>query len=68
MTDMEANSFLAVLFPGMYASALSILTEVRKRLGTKWIRDLVTKEGGPHVLDVGGGGAGAGFLGAVAML
>ncbi|RJE20652.1 37S ribosomal protein RSM22 [Aspergillus sclerotialis] len=58
MTEMEANSFLAVLFPGMYASALSILAEVRKRLGTKWIRDLITKEGGPHVLDVGGGGAG----------
>ena len=58
MSDMEANSFLSVLYPGMYASALSILTEVRKRLGTKWIRDLICKEGGPHVLDVGGGGAG----------
>lgn len=58
MTDMEANAFLAVLYPAFYTTALTIITEVRKRLGTKWIRDLISKEGGPHILDVGGGGAG----------
>lgn len=58
MTEMESNAFLAVLYPGIYASAVSILTEVRKRMGTDWIRGLISKEGGPHVLDVGGGGAG----------
>lgn len=58
MTEMEGNAFIAVLYPGIYASALTILSEIRKRLGTSWIRRLISKEGGPHVLDVGGGGAG----------
>lgn len=58
MSDMEANSFLAVLYPGIYSSVLSILVEIRKRLGTSWIRRLMTQEGGPSVLDAGGGGAG----------
>ncbi|KAJ0416839.1 Rogdi leucine zipper containing protein-domain-containing protein [Aspergillus carlsbadensis] len=58
MSEMEANAFLAVLYPGMYASVLSVLTEVRKRLGTDWIRSLITQEGGPNVLDASAGGAG----------
>ncbi|OJI82112.1 hypothetical protein ASPTUDRAFT_175734 [Aspergillus tubingensis CBS 134.48] len=58
MSEMEANVFLATLYPGMYASVLSVLVEVRKRLGTDWIRNLMTQEGGPHVLDVSAGGAG----------
>ncbi|KAI3056051.1 hypothetical protein CBS147352_2646 [Aspergillus niger] len=58
MSEMEANVFLAALYPGMYASVLSVLVEVRKRLGTDWIRNLMTQEGGPHVLDVSAGGAG----------
>ncbi|EAS36490.3 37S ribosomal protein Rsm22 [Coccidioides immitis RS] len=58
MSGIEASLFLAVLYPGMYATTLSILTEVRKRLGTKWLRDLIYKEGGPTVLDAGAGGAG----------
>ncbi|EEP80694.1 predicted protein [Uncinocarpus reesii 1704] len=58
MSDMEANLFLTVLYPGMYATSLSILTEVRKRLGTQWLRDLINQEGGPKVLDAGGAGAG----------
>ncbi|KMU90261.1 37S ribosomal protein Rsm22 [Coccidioides immitis H538.4] len=52
MSGIEASLFLAVLYPGI------ILTEVRKRLGTKWLRDLIYKEGGPTVLDAGAGGAG----------
>ncbi|OJJ51381.1 hypothetical protein ASPZODRAFT_127453 [Penicilliopsis zonata CBS 506.65] len=58
MGEMDANAFLSVLYPGIYASSLSVLSEVRKRLGTKWIRRLISKDGGPNVLDVGGGGAG----------
>ena len=58
MSEMEANTYIAALYPGMYASTLSILTEVRKRLGSDWIRGLMSQEGGPSVLDAGGGGAG----------
>lgn len=58
MTEMEANAYFAVLYPGMYASSLSILVEVRKRLGSDWLRGLMSQEGGPNVLDAGGGGAG----------
>lgn len=58
MSPMDGNSFLAVLYPGIFASATSVLTELRKRLGAQWLRDLIRKEGGPRVLDVGGGGAG----------
>ncbi|EAW11554.1 tRNA methyltransferase RSM22 [Aspergillus clavatus NRRL 1] len=58
MSEMEGNAYLAALYPGMYASALSVLVEVRKRLGTDWIRRLMSQEGGPNVLDAGAGGAG----------
>ncbi|EEA20697.1 37S ribosomal protein Rsm22 [Talaromyces marneffei ATCC 18224] len=58
MSDMEANAYLAALYPGIYASTLSVLVEVRKRLGSKWLRDLMMQETGPRVLDVGGSGAG----------
>jgi ribosomal protein RSM22 (predicted rRNA methylase) len=57
MGDMEANVYLAALYPGIYASTLSVLTEVRKRLGGKWLRDLMMQETGPRVLDAGGSGA-----------
>lgn len=58
MSEMEANAYIAALYPGVYASTLSILVEVRKRLGSDWIRRLIAQEGGPRVLDAGGGGAG----------
>lgn len=58
MTEMEANAYIAALYPGLYASTLSVLTEVRKRLGSEWLRGLMSKEGGPHFLDASGGGAG----------
>ena len=58
MSTMDGNSFLAVLYPGIYASVTHVLVEVRKRLGTDWLRDLLYKEGGARVLDAGGGGAG----------
>ncbi|EAL87326.1 hypothetical protein KXW98_002197 [Aspergillus fumigatus] len=58
MSQMEGNVYMAALYPGMYASALSVLVEVRKRLGTNWIRRLMAQQDGPHVLDAGAGGAG----------
>lgn len=58
MGEMEANAYLAALYPGIYASTLSVMVEIRKRLGTDWIRRLISQEGGPNVLDASGGGAG----------
>jgi ribosomal protein RSM22 (predicted rRNA methylase) len=61
MTEMEADAYLAGIMPATYASVMSTLIEVRKRLGSGWIRDLFFREGGegPRVLDAGAGGAGA---------
>ncbi|KAJ5861489.1 Ribosomal protein Rsm22 bacterial-type [Penicillium soppii] len=58
MGEMEANAFIAALYPGIYASTLSVMVEIRKRLGSDWIRSLISQEGGPNVLDASGGGAG----------
>lgn len=58
MGEMEANAYLAALYPGIYASTLSVMVEIRKRLGADWIRGLISQEGGPNVLDASGGGAG----------
>ena len=60
MNDIEADAYMATNMPGLYASVRSILIEVRKRLGTKWMHDLMERNNGegPRVLDVGAGGAG----------
>lgn len=60
MSEIEADSYLTAVMPGTYASVMSTLVEVRKRLGSEWIRDLIFREGGegPRVLDAGAGGAG----------
>jgi ribosomal protein RSM22 (predicted rRNA methylase) len=58
MRDGEADTFIAAVMPQIYASAISVLVETRKRLGGQWLRGMA-KEGGPAVLDVGGGGAAA---------
>ncbi|KAK0656280.1 mitochondrial small ribosomal subunit Rsm22-domain-containing protein [Cercophora newfieldiana] len=60
MSEIEADVYLATVIPGVYASVMSTLVEVRKRLGADWIRGLLDRDGGkgPRVLDVGGGGAG----------
>jgi ribosomal protein RSM22 (predicted rRNA methylase) len=58
MTQMEANAYLAAIMPGAYATVMSVLVEVRKRLGSQWLEGLLKKEGGPSVLDAGAGGAG----------
>ena len=58
MGEMEGNAFLAAIMPGAYTSVYSSLVETRKRLGSQWLRDLMRKQGGPRILDAGGGGAG----------
>lgn len=58
MSDMEANVYMVANLPGIYAIVMSALIEVRKRVGSEWVRDLLKKDGGPVILDAGGGGAG----------
>ncbi|KAL8821187.1 MAG: hypothetical protein Q9191_007361 [Dirinaria sp. TL-2023a] len=58
MGAMQSNVFLAAIMPGAYVSIMNTLVEIRKRLGSKWLRDLIGKEGGPRILDAGAGGAG----------
>ncbi|KAG8534320.1 uncharacterized protein KY384_001164 [Bacidia gigantensis] len=58
MSEMEGNAFLTAIMPGAYASILSILVEVRKRLGSEWLQNLMRRPEGPRVLDAGAGGAG----------
>ena len=58
MGDMEANAYLTAIMPGSYASIMGALVEVRKRLGSEWIEELLKMPGGPRILDAGAGGAG----------
>ncbi|KAH8803164.1 mitochondrial small ribosomal subunit Rsm22-domain-containing protein [Xylogone sp. PMI_703] len=60
MSEVEADAYLAAVMPGTYAAIMSTLVEVRRRLGSSWLRDLMPRENGeaPRVLDAGGGGAG----------
>lgn len=60
MGEIEADVFIATLLPGMYSSTMSVLVEVRRRLGSDWMAKLMTRGNGegPRVLDVGAGGAG----------
>lgn len=60
MTEIDANTFLAVLMPAMYSTTMSALVESRKRLGSAWAESLVRKAeaGELKILDAGGAGAG----------
>ena len=58
MGEMEGNAYMAAVMPGAYATVMSTLVEVRKRLGSAWLQDLMRREGGPRILDAGSGGAG----------
>ncbi|KAI1662908.1 mitochondrial small ribosomal subunit Rsm22-domain-containing protein [Daldinia decipiens] len=60
MSEIEADAYIAINLPGMYASTMGILVEIRKRLGSEWISKLISRGNGegPRVLDVGAGGAG----------
>ncbi|CAF9933272.1 37S ribosomal protein S22 [Imshaugia aleurites] len=57
MGEMEGNAYIAAIMPGAYATVMSTLVEIRKRLGSEWLRKLMKKKGGPRVLDAGAGGA-----------
>ena len=60
MSEIDADAFMATNMPGMYASVMSVLVEIRKRLGSEWLQGLLDRNNGegPRVLDVGTGGAG----------
>lgn len=59
MSEIEADVFMSTIMPGAYASIISTIVEVRKRLGQSWLRELMFKDGeGPRILDAGAGGAG----------
>lgn len=60
MSPIEADAYISAVLPGVYATVMSVLVEVRKRLGEDWLRGLLTRTGGvgPRVLDAGAGGAG----------
>lgn len=58
MEPVDADVFMASLMPGMYASVMSVLIEVRRNLGSQWLEKQLLKEDGPSVLDAGAGGAG----------
>ncbi|KAK7746221.1 37S ribosomal protein S22 [Diatrype stigma] len=60
MGEIEADAYIATNLPGMYASTMSVLVEIRKRLGTDWMRNLMMRNNGegPRVLDIGTGGGG----------
>ena len=57
MGDMEGNAYLAAMMPGMYASVIHIMWEVRKRLGSDWLQRLLKNPENTKILDVGSGGA-----------
>jgi ribosomal protein RSM22 (predicted rRNA methylase) len=60
MSEIDADTYIATNLPGMYASAMGILVEIRKRMGPQWLQGLLRRNdgGGPRVLDVGTAGAG----------
>ncbi|KAL8794766.1 MAG: hypothetical protein Q9195_002720 [Heterodermia aff. obscurata] len=58
MGDMEGNAYIAAIMPGAYSVIMNTLVEVRKRIGSEWLRSLLKKEGGPRILDAGAAGAG----------
>jgi ribosomal protein RSM22 (predicted rRNA methylase) len=57
MGNIEADAYMAAVQPGTYASVMSALVEVRRRLGTPWIEHMLAKNGGT-ILDAGSGGVG----------
>ncbi|CAI6336956.1 unnamed protein product [Periconia digitata] len=58
MGNIEADVYMASVQPGTYASVMSALVEVRKRLGSSWIDHILNTKKGGAVLDAGSGGVG----------
>lgn len=57
MGNIEADAYMASVQPGTYASVMSVLVEVRRRLGSSWLEHMLQKKGGT-ILDAGSGGVG----------
>ncbi|KAH6643367.1 mitochondrial small ribosomal subunit Rsm22-domain-containing protein [Truncatella angustata] len=59
MSEIDADAYIATNLPGMYASTMGVLVEIRKRMGPHWLQGLLRRGDGegPRVLDVGTGGA-----------
>ncbi|KAF1819061.1 uncharacterized protein K489DRAFT_289156, partial [Dissoconium aciculare CBS 342.82] len=62
MRPTEAELFMSVLFPGVWAATTSVLVETRKRLGSAWAEGLVRKAGEDNLRILDAGGAGAGIV------
>jgi ribosomal protein RSM22 (predicted rRNA methylase) len=60
MRPTDAELFMSVLFPGVWAATTGVMVETRKRLGTAWAEELVRKAQADtlRILDAGGAGAG----------
>lgn len=58
MGNIESDVYMAAVQPGTYTSVMSSLVEVRRRLGSSWIENLMTNKKGGMVLDAGSGGVG----------
>ena len=61
ISPIEADTYIATLAPAIYASVLSAVTEIRKRLGSAWAERMIEKAENAElrILDVGGAGFGA---------
>lgn len=57
MSEMESSAFITAVLPGYYAQSLSVLTEIRRRLGREWVLGGGKEKGVVNVLDLGSGGA-----------
>jgi ribosomal protein RSM22 (predicted rRNA methylase) len=58
MGNIEADVFMASVQPGTYASVMSAMVEVRRRLGTGWLENVLKNKKGGTILDAGSGGVG----------
>ncbi|KAJ4373839.1 37S ribosomal protein S22 [Neocucurbitaria cava] len=58
MGNIEADAYMATVQPGTYASIMSALVEVRRRLGTSWLEHMLRNKKGGTILDAGSGGVG----------
>ncbi|KAF1947173.1 hypothetical protein EJ02DRAFT_449761 [Clathrospora elynae] len=58
MGHIEADVYMAAVQPGTYASVMSAMVEVRRRLGTGWLEHMLQNKKGGTILDAGSGGVG----------
>lgn len=58
MGNIEADVYMAAVQPGTYASVMSALVEVRRRLGSTWLEHMLHNKKGGTILDAGSGGVG----------